>query len=86
MIMTASEARTRFYPLVRAASKGLRTFEIHLRGSEPVILMSKAELESWQETFDILNNPKEAQAIRLARREKRDVSHTQMLKSIGSAA
>jgi len=43
-IHTASQARKDFYNLVRKAGKGLATFEITLQGSEPAILMSKAEI------------------------------------------
>ena len=56
---TASEAREKLYTLIKAASTGLESFEITLRGSNPVIIINKAELESWQETLDILSNKKE---------------------------
>lgn len=80
---TTSEARDNLYKLIRAASSGLSAFEITLRGSEPVILINKSELESWQETLDILSNKKEIAKIRTARKQKRNISHTKMLKEIG---
>lgn len=80
---TASEARDKLYQLVKAAGTGLSSFEIILRGSEPVILMNKAELESWQETLDILSNKKEITSIRRARKQKKIISHNKMLKRIG---
>ncbi len=81
---TASEARKNLYDLVKSASKGLKTYEITLRGSEEsVILMSKAELEAWQETLDILASREEIQAVRQAKKEKKTVSHQNLLKALG---
>lgn len=81
---TASEARKNLYDLVKSASKGLKTYEITLRGSEEsVILMSKAELEAWQETLDILASREEIQAVRRAKKEKKTVSHQIFLKALG---
>jgi len=81
-VYTASEARKNLYNLIRSAAKGLKTYEIKLRDSEPVILVNKAELESWQETLDILSNPAEIKAIRQAKKEKRIVSHKDLLRSL----
>lgn len=61
--LTASEARSNLYKLIRTASKGLRAFEIRLRGAEPVILLSKQELEDWIETASILSDPNASKAI-----------------------
>lgn len=81
---TASEAREKLYTLIRAVgSSGLKAFEITLRGSEPVVLVNKAELESWQETFDILINKKEIAGIRRARKQKKTISHSKMLSALG---
>ena len=80
---TASEARSNLYKLIREASKGLKAFEIRLRGSDPVVLISKEELEGWLETMDILSNPDEAEAIRKAKKEKKTISHKQLLKKLG---
>ena len=69
--MTASKAREKLYALIKSAAKGLRSYEIKLRGSEPVILTSKAEVESWLETLEVLSSPSEAKAIRSAKKEKK---------------
>jgi prevent-host-death family protein len=82
-IYTASEARKNLYSLIKSASEGLKTFEINLRGSDPVILMSKEEVESWQETLDIMSNPEEAKALNKALKEKSTISHEQVLKKFG---
>jgi prevent-host-death family protein len=80
---TASEAREKLYKLIKAAGTGLASFEITLRGNEPVILINKAELESWQETLDILSNKKEIASIRKAIKQKRVFPHDKVLTSIG---
>jgi len=80
---SASEARKNLYSLIKSASKGLKAVEINLRGSEPVVIISKAELESWLETLDMLSNPEEARVVRKARNEKKVVSHNKLLKEIG---
>ncbi|OGD62017.1 hypothetical protein A2160_00430 [Candidatus Beckwithbacteria bacterium RBG_13_42_9] len=80
---TASEARDKLYGLIKSASKGLRSYEIKLRGSDPVLLINKTELESWLETLDILSNPQEIKSIRKAKKEKKTFSHQQMMKSLG---
>lgn len=78
--LTASDARSDFYNIVRKASRGLRSFEIKLRGSEPVVLIGKEELEGWLETLDIMANPEEVKAIAKAKKEKSTVSLQNLLK------
>lgn len=81
---TASEARKKLYTLIKSASEGLRTYEIRLRGDdEPVILISKSELESWQETLDILGNKEEIETVRRGRKTKKTISHKKMLELMG---
>lgn len=83
-VYTASEARKHLYDLIEAAGKGLRVYEITRRGSKnSVVLINKRELESWQETLDILSSNDELQAVRKGRKAKKTVSHQQLLKAIG---
>ena len=81
--ITASEARDDLYNLIRTASKGLRSFEIKLRGVSPVLLVSKEELEGWMETIDIMNSPKEVEAIAEGRKTNKTISHKEMKKLLG---
>lgn len=80
---TASEARDKLYSLIKEAATGLKAFEIKLRGSDSVILISKDEVDSWLETLDIMSNPEEVKAIEKARREKGSISHEQVMKEFG---
>lgn len=82
---SASEARDKLYTLIKTAGTKLSAYEITLRGSEPVILINKAELEEWQETLDILCHKSEIISLRKARKQKKLLTHKQMLKAIGLA-
>ena len=82
--LTASEARKNLYTLLKKASQGLQVFEISLRGNhDSVILINKAELESWQETLDILTNKEELMAVRKGKSQKKTIFHKQFLAAIG---
>ena len=80
--LTASAARQNLYELIRVAAKGLRSYESRLRGSDPVVLMSKAELESWIETLDVMSNPEEVRAIREAKKQTRSIPLQKLLKEL----
>lgn len=81
---TVSEARKNLYDLVKSAAKGLKAYEITLRGEEEsVVLINKSELEAWQETLDILSSSTEIEAIRQGKKTKKTFSHDEMLKAIG---
>lgn len=77
---SASEARKNLYKLLKNASRGFRAYEIRLRGNlDSVILINKSELESWLETLDILSSPEEIKAIREAKKQKKTISHKDLL-------
>ncbi|MEK7470452.1 MAG: type II toxin-antitoxin system Phd/YefM family antitoxin [Patescibacteria group bacterium] len=80
--ITASEARDDLYNIIRKASRGLRAFEIKLRGVSPVVLISKEELEGWLETLDIMASPEEVEALDEARNEKTTISLEDVLKKM----
>jgi len=79
---TASQARADLYTLIKKTAKNQKSYEIKLRGSNPVILISKAELESWLETQDILNSPEEMKAIREGLSTNKTISHEDFLKEL----
>ena len=68
---TVSEARENLYELVKDVSRGLKTYEIRVRGSRnSVVLINKAELESWQETLEVMKDfPDLKKDIRSAERD-----------------
>lgn len=82
--ITTSNARKNLYSLIKEVSKGIKSYEIRLRGNnESVMLINKAELESWQETLDILSSPEERNAVRQGLKEKKTISHKNLLNAIG---
>lgn len=81
--ITASDARANLYALIKSASTGAKTHEIHLRGHKPVVLIGKHELESWLETLDVMANPEEVDAIAAAKQTTKTYSHKEFLKVIG---
>lgn len=81
--LTASEAREDLYTLIKTVSNGLRSYEINLRGANPVVLISKSEIESWLETLDILSSPEEMKAINESKKDKRVFSHADVFKKLG---
>ena len=66
--MTATEARTRLFTLVKQASRGHRQYRImHTEGS--AVLLSEDDYESLLETLELLSTPGLARSIRRARKE-----------------
>lgn len=80
---TASDARKSLYTLIKKASKGLTAIEINLRNSEPVVMINKAEMESWLETLDVMSSPEEIKAIRKGLKSKKSISLDQLQKELG---
>ena len=81
-----NEARDNLYSLVKSAAKGTRAYEIGTRSGESVILLAKTEVESWLETLDILTSSSEIAAVRKSRKQKKTVSHKDVLKTLGLAS
>ncbi|MCX6726690.1 MAG: type II toxin-antitoxin system prevent-host-death family antitoxin [Candidatus Shapirobacteria bacterium] len=80
---TASDARQNLYSLIKKASKGLTAIEINLRNSEPVVMINKAEMESWLETLDIMSSLEEVKAIRRGLKSKKSISLDKLEKELG---
>ena len=60
----------------------MQSYEIVLRGSEPVILISKADLESWIETMDVMSSPDEVKAIREGEKEEGGIELDEIMKKL----
>jgi antitoxin YefM len=66
--LTATEARQRFFDLVKRAARGHRVYRItHSDGD--AVLLSQEDYESLIETLELLSTPGLARSIRRARRE-----------------
>jgi PHD/YefM family antitoxin component YafN of YafNO toxin-antitoxin module len=57
---TASQTRDNLFRLIKKTASGLIKPEITLKGSDPVIMISKAEYESWMETLSITQVERQA--------------------------
>jgi len=56
--LAANEARTNFYELLDEVGDNLRRFTITHRGKARAVVMPIDELESWQETLEVISeNP-----------------------------
>lgn len=68
--LPANEARTNFYDILDDVSEKFRTFVITHRGKPKAVVMSVDELESWQETLEVISeNPNIVKDIAKSRKE-----------------
>lgn len=68
-MLTASEARANLYDMMEDVRKYLKRFIITHRGRPQAVLMPVEDLESWEETLDILSNKKLMRDIRQAQKD-----------------
>lgn len=64
--MPANVARTNFYQILEEAGADMRQFTIVPRNKPPIIIMSVAEFEGWQETLEIMSNKKLVASLKKA--------------------
>lgn len=57
-IIPASQARSNFYNLIDEVSKTLKRFVITKHGRAKAVVLSPEEVESWEETIEILSDKK----------------------------
>lgn len=63
-IIPASEARSNFYDLLDEVSVTSRRFIITKRGRAKAVVLSPEEVESWEETIEIMSDKKLMKSIR----------------------
>ncbi len=69
--ISASEARSRLFPIIQQVNEDHLPVRIHSKGGDAV-LMSADDFDSWQETIYLLRSP--ANALRLMEAVERDKS------------
>ena len=69
--LTVSYARTNLYDMLEEVQKYLRRFIITHHGKPQAVLMPIADLESWEETLDIMSNKKLMADIRQSEKERK---------------
>lgn len=67
--LTITKAREELPTLVDRASKRMDDYIITVNGVPQAVIMSVAEYESWQETNEIMNDPKLMRDIRQGEKE-----------------
>lgn len=65
----ASVARANFYQMLDEAGEDMRQFTIVPRSKPPLILMSVAEFEGWQETLEIMSDKKLVADLKQAKKD-----------------
>ena len=69
--LTASDARANLYDMLEDVQKYLRRFIITHHGKPQAVLMPIEDLESWEETLDIMSNKKLMADLRQAEKDLR---------------
>lgn len=67
--ITASKARSNLYRLIDGVSSGLRRFTITHKGEAKAILMNPEEVAAWEETMEIMSDPKLMKDLRQSEKE-----------------
>jgi prevent-host-death family protein len=67
--LTVSDARIHLYDMMEEVQKYLRRFVITHHGKPQAVLMPVEDLESWEETLDIMSNKKLMADIRQAEKD-----------------
>lgn len=83
--LPASEARSNFYTLLDEV-KNFRRFTITRRGRVAAVIISQEEVESWEETLEIMSNPKLMTEIKKAEKQIKNgatIPHKTMMKELG---
>lgn len=78
-----SEARDKLYKILKQVANGENLYEITHRSGDSVIVMSKDDYESWQETLEILTSPNLMAELRESIKDKKLYSYTQVIAELG---
>ncbi len=84
--ISASQARNNFYSILKTVSKKLKRVTVTLRGEAQAVLMHPDEVESWDETMEILADNKLLSQIlksETERKSNKTISEKKLLKELG---
>ncbi len=85
--LAANEARTNFYELLDEVGDNLRRFVITHRGKARAVVMPIDELESWQETLEVISeNPNVLKDLAKSKKEIKEgkvISLDDLIKKYG---
>lgn len=83
--LSASKARSNFYTILEEVAGGLKRFVITRRGEPQAVVLSPEEVESWEETLEIMANKKLTTEIKNAEKERKagkGISEEELLKQL----
>lgn len=80
--ITATEARKYFFKILEIAGRPGSTVTVTLQGHPPVVLLSQEEFDGWQETMEIMSDPKMMKDIRASKKEKGGVRLEELEKEL----
>ncbi len=67
--ISSTEARRRFAEVINDIDRGSARYTLTVNGKPKVVMMNAEEFESWQETIEIMSDPKLVKSIRKAEAE-----------------
>lgn len=70
-MLTVSDARANLYDMMEEVRKYLKRFVITHHGKPQAVLMPVEDLESWEETLDIMSNKKLMAQLRQAEKDRK---------------
>ena len=70
-MLTVSDARANLYDMMKEVRKYLKRFIITHHGKPQAVLMPVEDLESWEETLDIMSNKKLMAQLRQAEKDRK---------------
>ena len=68
-IISASKARNNLYKILDEVKNGLKSYTITLRGEAQAVVINPEEVESWEETLDILSDNKLLKQLLISNKE-----------------
>jgi len=84
--LSASHARKNFYRLLKEVNTKLKRFTITRHGKTQAVVMSPEEVESWEETMEIMADKKLMKDLVQSEKERKQgkvYTHKQVLKELG---
>ena len=71
-IISATEARKKFFDIINKVEKTGRPFTITVNGEPKVVLMNAEDFDSWEETLEIMGDPELVKSIEESKKEIRE--------------
>ncbi len=74
--ITLTEARKKLFKIASEVKSPNTSYHLTMSGKDGVVLISKEEFESWQETLEILSEPETIKDLKLAENDFKKGKYT----------